>query len=518
MRGINLANYLENSAAAHPGKTALIFEGRKYTFEEVDGHARAVANGLKALGIEKGDRITLLVSNTPEFIFFYFGILKIGAIVNPLNVMLKMREIDYVLNDCTPKLMVASSELSSDAYQLFCRSGCCLRNMIVIGDSVQYERAIEYAEWIKEYDRNFDTVEVARDDIAAILYTSGTTGKPKGVMLSHHNLWTNGRHSADWAETTYWDTGVSALPMFHSMPLTHVMAELWMNGGTFVLLRRFDPKACLEALVEYKATAFWGVATMYHAILNMPDIDAYAQKCKLRYCVTGAAVTPEPILKAWNQKFTPLSEGYGLTEAAPVVCMNPMPARGVQKANSCGFGLVPEIEVDILDIDGNKVKTGEVGELVVRGPNVMLGYWNRPQESAETLRGGWLHTGDLACFDEDGYIFIKDRKKDIIITGGFNIYPKEIEDLLYTHPAVGEAQVVGLPDLAKGEIAVACIALKKGQSATEEEIINFCRENMAIYKSPRRVLFLDELPKTATNKLEKMSLRKKVAETFGQAL
>ena len=309
MRGINLASYLENSAAAHPGKTALIFEGKGWTFEEVDGHARAVANGLRALGIEKGDRITLLVSNTPEFIFFFFGILKIGAIVNPLNVMLKMREIEYVLKDCTPKLIVASSELSSDAYQLFCEVDCSsLRNMIVIGEVGQKEKAIEYAAWIKEYDRSFDSVQVARDDIAAILYTSGTTGKPKGVMLSHHNLWTNGRHSSDWAETTYWDTGVSALPMFHSMPLTHVMAELWMNGGTFVLLRRFDPKACLEAMVKYKATAFWGVATMYHAILSMPDVDVYARKCNLRYCVTGAAVTPEPIMQAWNRIFTPLSE------------------------------------------------------------------------------------------------------------------------------------------------------------------------------------------------------------------
>ena len=253
---------------------------------------------------------------------------------------------------------------------------------------------------------------------------------------------------------------------------------------------------------------------MYYAMLNEPAIDEYAKQINLRYCITGAAVTPETILSAWNEKFVPLTDGYGITEAAPVVLSNPIAGKGVQKVGSCGVPLVPEIEVAAFDENDRPVKQGEVGELVVRGPNVMSGYWNNPEATSEALRNGWLHTGDMICFDEDGYGYVKDRKKDMIVTGGFNIYPKEVEDLLYTHHAVAEAQVIGVPDLVKGELATACIALKSGHTVTEEEIIDFCKRNIADYKAPRIVQFYEELPKTATGKLEKVTLRKMFKEEF----
>ena len=511
MRGINLATYLENSAAAHPDKTALIFDGQSWTFTQINEGANAISNGLLELGVKKGDRVMLFLPNCPEFFFWYFGIIKMGAIVNPLNVMLKERELDYLIGDCKPEIIVTTKDLASEPLKIFRREGCSAGKMIVIGGE-DGDGILNYEPWIGRQSRDFDSILVEKDDVAAILYTSGTTGLPKGVMLTHLNLWINGRHCADWAETTYNDIGVASLPLFHSYALTHVIAELWMEGATLVWISRFDPVVCFEAMAKYKATAFHGVATIYYALINHPQVDEYAAKINLRYCVTGAAATPEPILNAWNEKFTPLSEGYGITEAGPVVFMNPLSGKGVQKPNSCGVPIVPEIEVAVMDEEGKFLEAGKVGELVVKGPNVMRGYWGKPEATAETLVDGWLHTGDLVYFDEDDYCFVKDRKKDMIITGGFNIYPKEVEDLLYTLPSVGEAQVVGIPDEISGEKAVACITLKPGAEASEEDIIKFCRENAAVYKAPKKVVFFDDLPKTITGKLEKVSLREKLTE------
>jgi long-chain acyl-CoA synthetase len=511
MRGINLATYLENAALAHPDKVGLIFDGQEWTFSQINAQANAVANGLLGLGVNKGDRVMLFLPNCTEFFFWYFGTMKMGAVVNPLNVMLKERELEYLVGDCKPAAIVTTRELAAEPMKIFKREECSARHMVVIGGG-EGERVVDYAPWVKKQATEFDSVPVEKDDLAAILYTSGTTGRPKGVMLTHTNLWINGRHCADWAETTYKDVGVAPLPLFHSYALTHVIAELWMEAATIVWISRFDPVACFEAMAKYKATVFHGVATIYYALVNHSKVDEYAGKINLRYCVTGAAVTPEPILKAWNAKFTDLSEGYGITEAGPVVFMNPLPGKGVQKANSCGVPIVPEIQVAAVDVNDNPVKTGEVGELVIKGPNVMKGYWGKPEDTAAALANGWLHTGDMVYFDEDGYCFVKDRKKDMIITGGFNIYPKEVEDLLYTHPAVGETQVVGMPDEIKGETAVACIRLKPGMKATEQEVIDYCRDNAAVYKAPKRVVFFDELPKTATGKLEKVTLRNMLAK------
>lgn len=515
MKGINVASYLENSMHAHPDKVALIFDDIQWTYRELNDEVNRIANGLVEMGVEKGDRITLFLGNCPEFFFWYFGILKMGAVVNPLNVMLKEREFEYVIKDCTPKIVVTSRELAAVPLNVLPLPDMNVQNTVVVG-GIDDGSALNHETWVQNYPKQFDAIDVDSEDLAAILYTSGTTGQPKGVMLTHMNLWTNARHCADWAETTYQDIAVCALPLFHSYALTHVVGELLIEGGTVVWMKRFDPKDFLETMVKYQVTACHCVATIYHALLSHPDVDDYAQKINLRYCVTGAAVTPEPILRAWNEKFTPLSEGYGLTEAAPVVFMNPLPGKGQQKAMSCGIPIVSEIEVAAFDENDQPVAPGEVGELVIRGPNVMTGYWNKPEETAETLRNGWLHTGDLVSFDEDGYCYVKDRKKDMIARAAFKIFPKEVEDFLYTHPAVAEAQVIGVPDLIKGEEVVACIALKQGHELTENEVIQFCRQNMAAYKAPKYVRFFDSLPKTVTGKLEKMTLRETLMKELEQ--
>ena len=495
MRTPNLANYLENATLAHPDKLALIFDGQgQWTFKELDGMINRVANGLIDLGVKKGDRVTLFLPNSPEAIFFLFGTIKMGGIVNSLNMLLKERELEYIVDNCEPVILVTAKEVIDAPLKVFNKPGNKIKAMILIdGEGDKGRNIINYENWVKKYSNEFDAVSVDGDELALILYTSGTTGRPKGVMLTHINLWTNARHCADWAETTYKDIEVASLPLFHVYAISHVMGELWMSAVTIVYQKRFDATQTLEALVKYNATVFHGVATMYYALVNHPKVDEYAKQIHLRYCVTGAAVTPEPILRAWNQKFTPLSEGYGITEAAPVVFMNPLPGKGVQKANSCGVPIVPEIEVNAFDDNDKPVKTGEVGELVIRGPNVMKGYWKNEQATAEALKNGWLHTGDMVYYDEDGYCFVKDRKKDMICRAAFNIYPKEIEDLIYTHPAVGEAQVVGIPDLLKGEEVVACIALKPGQKLSEEEVIKFCKDNLAVYKAPKYVRFFEQL-------------------------
>jgi long-chain acyl-CoA synthetase len=518
VRPPNLASYFENAAFAHPSKTALIFEGEgSWTFRQVDEAANRVANGLVDLGVEKGDRVTVFLPNCPEFFPWFFGPMKMGAVVNPLNIMLKERELDYILDDCEPTVVVTAREKAGEMLKVISsRPDGKVKKIIIVGGA-EGANILNYESWAAGQSKEFSAIQVDEGDLAAILYTSGTTGRPKGAMLTHANLWTNARYCADWAETTCKDVGVSSLPLFHIYAISHVFGELWMEAGTMVWHRRFDATALLESMVNHHATCFHGVATMYHAFLNHPALDDYARGITLRYCVTGAAVTPEPITKAWNARFGSICEGYGSTEAAGSVCVNPLPGKGVQKCASCGIPMVPEMEMKIVDQDGRPVKQGEAGELLLRAPSIMQGYWRNPDATAKVLRDGWYYSGDIAYFDEDGYYYIKDRRNDMIIRSAFNIYPKEIEDLLYTHDAVAEAQVVGVPDLAKGEEVVACVAFRSGTALTEQEVIDYCRKNLAAYKVPRYVKIFDALPKTVTGKLEKVSLRRMLENEFGKA-
>jgi long-chain acyl-CoA synthetase len=499
----NLAVLLEQGAVNFPGHPGIIFEGKKITYGELEKKAGQIGQALKTMGVAKGDRVAIHLPNIPEFIMAYFGILKAGATVVPINVMLKKDEIRYVLSnsgarnlftlkDFLPEVISAVKEIPG------------FQKMILLGGAGDGE-GVPFARMVDPSNPALNAGEVIpEEDLAVIFYTSGTTGKPKGAMLTHGNMYSNALATAETYKYCHDDIILSAMPMFHAAGQTNVMTAAFSQGATVVLLPRFSPEKVFEALAQEKATVYIGVPTMYFQILYHSQSDKFAQN-NLRLCLVGAASMPEKILKEFGEKFkVPISEGYGLSEAAPVVSHNPID--GIKKPLSIGVP-IPGVEMKIFGEDDLELGTGEIGELVIRGPNVMKGYLNRPEETAEALRGGWLHTGDMAYRDEDGYFFIVDRKKEMILTGGFNIYPREVEEVMFTHPKIAEVAVVGIPDLEKGEKAKAFVVLKQGETATQEEVLEFCRSRMAVYKAPREAEFMNALPRNASGKVLKRILR-----------
>jgi long-chain acyl-CoA synthetase len=498
----NLAVLLEQDAAGFPDDPGIIFKGERITYRELDKKAGRIASALKKMGVSKGDRIGIHLPNCPEFIITYFGILKTGATVIPFNVMLKEQEIHYVLIDSGAKVLFTLKEFLSEAAPAT-RGIAGFRGMVVVG-GVE-EEGIPFDAMLDSSNPVMTAVDVVpEEDLAVIFYTSGTTGKPKGAMLTHANMISNAFATAETYKYSHKDIIISAMPMFHAAGQTNVMTAAFSQGAAIVLLPRFTPEQVFEALTAEKATVFIGVPTMYFQIIYDKQAERFAEN-NLRLCLVGAASMPEKILKEFGDKFkVVISEGYGISEAAPVVSHNPID--GVKKVLSIGIA-IPGVEMKIFDDDDSELLPGQIGELVIRGPNVMKGYLNRPQESAEALRGGWLHSGDMAYMDEDNYFFIVDRKKDMILTGGFNIYPREVEEVLFTHEKVAEAAVVGIADQEKGEKAKVFIVLKEGEVATAEEIMEFCRTRMAVYKAPREVEFVKSLPRNAAGKVLKRVLR-----------
>ena len=498
----NLAALLNRSATKFPDDPAIVFNGRKISYKELNAKANEIASGLKKLGVSKGDRVGIHLPNCPEFIMTYFGILKVGAAVIPVNVMLKDSEINYILNDSGAKLLFTLKELLAQSEPAI-KGIPDFKGLVVVNgngeDGIRFDDVVDLSNpFVADED------VIPEEDLAVIFYTSGTTGKPKGAMISHNNMVSNAIATAKMYFYSNKDRIISAMPLFHAAGQTNVMTAAFSQGAAIVLLPRFTPEQVFDALVAEKATVFIGVPTMYFQILYHKQVERFAENT-LRVCIVGAASMPEKILKEFEEKFKVIiTEGYGLSEAAPVVSHNPID--GVRKPLSIGIP-ISGVEMKIFDDDDLELPSGQIGELVIKGPNVMKGYLNRPQESAEALRNGWLHSGDLAYRDEDGYFFIVDRKKDMILTGGFNIYPREVEEVLFKHEKVAEAAVVGIPDLEKGEKAKAFIVLKEGPTATVEEILEFCRDKMAVYKSPREIEIVKSLPRNASGKVLKRVLR-----------
>jgi len=498
----NLAALLESNAVRFPDSPGIIFEGNKITYKELDTKASQIAYALQKAGVAKGDRVAIHLPNCPEFIITYFGILKTGATVIPVNVMLKQQEIEYLLSDSGSKILFTLSEFLIEAAPAT-KKIQGFKETIVVGhkggDGTPFETLFGNSQ------PPLRAVDVdAAEDLAVIFYTSGTTGRPKGAMLTHGNMVSNAFATAEMYKYCHEDTIISAMPMFHAAGQTNVMTAAFSQGAAVVLLPRFAPEKVFDALMAERATVFIGVPTMYFQILFHPQAERFAEN-NLRLCLVGAASMPEKVLNEFAEKFkVVISEGYGLSEAAPVVSHNPID--GVKKALSIGVP-IPGVEMKIFDDNDAELPLGQIGELVIRGPNVMKGYLNQPEATAEALRNGWLHTGDMAYRDDDNYFFIVDRKKEMILTGGFNIYPREVEEVLFTHPKIGEAAVVGISDMEKGEKATAFVVLKDGQTATSEEILEFCRARMAAYKAPREVKFIDRLPRNAAGKVLKRVLR-----------
>jgi long-chain acyl-CoA synthetase len=505
---LNLAMLLEQSAARDPGKVAVILDDYRLRYAELNGAANKIANALVKLGVQPGDKVAIMLPNTPHFPICYYAILKAGATVVPLNVLFKQNEVQYHLEDSDSVALIAWEGFAGEVAPGFRRAESC-HTLIVVqapGSAAELpEGAIAFNQFLADNAPAFDTVQRMPDDTAVILYTSGTTGRPKGAELSHFNMFFNAMVCAEKLLGLNGDDVLLAtLPLFHSFGQTAVMNLAIYLGATMTMLPRFDPVKAAEIMQRDRVTVFEGVPTMYFYLLNHPEVAKF-DLSSLRRCVSGGSAMPVEVMHAFNKKHNvTILEGYGLSETSPVASFNHLD-RPV-KPGSIGTPLWG-VQMEVMDPEGRPAPLGELGEIVIRGHNVMKGYYKRPEASAEAIRGGWFHTGDLAKKDEDGYYFIVDRLKDMILRGGFNVYPREIEEVLYAHPAVAEAAVIGVPDQALGEEIKAVVALKPGQSATEQELMEYCKERLAAYKYPRSVEFRESLPKTATGKILKRELK-----------
>ncbi|MBN9100742.1 MAG: long-chain fatty acid--CoA ligase [Pseudonocardia sp.] len=483
----NLAANLVATAAEHGDRPAVRLDDHVLTYSDLLATAAAVAGTLVEKGIKPGDRVGLVLPNVPAYPILFYGSLLAGATVVPMNPLLKAREVQYYLKDSGMSL-VFGWDGGGDAVPEGAKAEGV--ESVVVG-----------AMGPGESSGTPVTEPVERDDsdTAVILYTSGTTGQPKGAELTHHNLASNAAVTVEaLIQITPEDVIMGCLPLFHVFGLTCGLNASVRNGSCLTLIPRFDPGKALSVVARDKVTVFEGVPTMYAGMLHHADADG-ADMSTLRTCISGGSAMPVEIMKAFEEKFgCVILEGYGLSETSPVASFN---QPGMERKPGTIGVEVPGCEMKVVDDDGNEVANGEPGEIAIRGENVMKGYWGRPEATAEAIPDGWFRTGDVATKDDEGYYTIVDRKKDLIIRGGYNVYPREIEEALYEHPAVAEAAVIGIKDASLGEEIGAAVAFKDGQSAEPEELSAFVKERVAAYKYPRHVWVVDQLPKGPTGKI-----------------
>jgi long-chain acyl-CoA synthetase len=519
---LNLASLLDQQARLTPDREAVVCAGFRLTYGQINALACQVAGGLRALGIRPGDHVALSCPNTPHFPVAYFGILKAGAVAVPLHVLLKPREIAYHLKDSDAVALLAFEGTPDLPMAQMARAACdevpsCRQLIIMTIDpaaSSPVDRALTLGQVTYEQPTHCETHASAPDDTAVMLYTSGTTGPSKGAELTHMNMVLNAIVSRDMM-TPALNHGVDArnvslvtLPLFHSTGQTCQMNAGFAGGQTLVLLPRFDAAAVLTAFQAEQVTCWVGVPTMYWALLHHArehGIDVSHVAASLRLCVSGGAPMPVAVMRDFETAFgVRILEGYGLSETAPVIAFNQL--LRPSKPGTVGLPVLA-CDIRVVGDDDAPLPAGHRGEIVVRGHSVMKGYYKRPKETAEALRGGWFHTGDIGVFDEDGYLAIVDRKKDLILRGGMNVYPREVEEVLMTHPAIALAAVIGVPDNRLGEEIRAYVVLKPGASVTADALLAWCKEQLAAYKYPRTVEFRDSLPVGPTGKVFKRALK-----------
>jgi long-chain acyl-CoA synthetase len=483
----NLASILLDSASSRVDASALKLDDAEVSYSMLDGASAHIAGLLRERGVGPGDRVGIMLPNVPYFAVCYYGVLRAGAVVVPMNVLLKGREVAFYCSDPESKVLFAWHDFAEAAQAGAEQAGT---DCILVKPG-EFEQVVGEAPAVTE------VADRAEDDTAVILYTSGTTGKPKGAELTHANLRRNVEIAAGLFDLGADAVTLGALPLFHSFGQTCGLNATISGGGLLTLIPRFDPVKALEIIQRDKVTVFEGVPTMYAAILNVPNAGDY-DTSSLKICVSGGAALPVEVLRGFEEKFNcKVLEGYGLSETSPVASFN-HPDRE-RKPGSIGTP-IDGVEMKLAD------ESNGVGEIAIRGHNVMKGYWGNPDATKEVMREGWFHTGDMAQVDEDGYYFIVDRKKDMIIRGGYNVYPREVEEVLYEHPAVREAAVVGVPHDELGEEVGAAVALKEGAKADADELQAFVKEQVAAYKYPRRIWFVDELPKGPTGKILKREI------------
>ncbi len=492
--GLNLASILTNSAAEHPNAPAIRLGDLELTYAALDQASARLAGLLRARGLGRGDRVGVMLPNVPEFPIAYYGVLRAGGVVVPMNVLLKRREIAFYLQDSGAELLLAWQGFCAEARE---GAGDAGAELIEIASG-------SFDQMLAEVEPESALAETGEGDTAVILYTSGTTGKPKGAELTHLNLYRNAEISSrTTCEVGPGDVVLGALPLFHSFGQSVGMNASLLVGACLTLVPKFDPGEALATIERDAVTHFYGVPTMYGALLNHPERESF-DTSSLRNCITGGASMPVEVLRGFEDAFGAIIlEGYGLSETSPVACSGHPDME--RKPGSIGTP-IEGVEMRIVDEDDNDVEPGEVGEIVIRGHNIMKGYWHKPEASAETMRGGWFHSGDMARTDEDGYFYIVDRKKDLIIRGGYNVYPREVEEVLYEHPKIREAAVLGIPHDQWGEEIGAAVVLHEGEQLSAEEVSAYVKERIAAYKYPRAVWFLDELPKGPTGKILKREI------------
>ncbi|WEV78403.1 long-chain fatty acid--CoA ligase [Janibacter cremeus] len=489
----NLASNLVTTAQAHPDKVAIKLDDAELTWQQLHGLAAKTAGALRAAGLEPGDRVALILPNIPAFPVLFYGTLLAGGTVVPMNPLLKAQEVEYFFTDSGAKFAFAWGDFLAEA-----QGGAegTATKVIASGPVGPSETDLPAGEPIAT------PVERDDEDTAVILYTSGTTGRPKGAELTHRNLDLNAQRSAhDIIGITADDVVMGCLPLFHVFGLTCGLNTSVLTGATLTLIPRFEPGKALEIVARDEVTVFEGVPTMYGAMLHHPSVDT-TDTSSLRTCVSGGSSLPEATLTEFESTFkVRLLEGYGLSETSPVASFNMLDQPS--KPGTIGRA-IPGCEMKLIGEDGQDVGPGEgVGEIAIRGDNVMKGYWNKPEETAAAIPDGWFRTGDIASVDEDGYYTIVDRKKDVIIRGGMNVYPREVEEVLYTHPDVLECAVVGVPHPELGEDIGAAVALREGASGDVDDIRDYVKDRIAAYKYPRTVWVLDEMPKGPTGKILK---------------
>ncbi len=496
----NLRDMIQTQGERFGDKVVIRFHDEDVTYRELDERSSRVANALKRLGIRKGDRVCLLMDNGPEFYYVFFGIIKLGAIAGPVNCWWQTGEIQYLLNDSGAVALFVDAPYRTHSDRVRGETPA-LKHMIARG--FEADGYLSFDDFLQG-DSSLEDVPIGPDDISTIVYTSGTTGNPKGVLLSHGNILTNSWQATKLADISEREVVMCFLPLFHVNGLVITGTAPMAVGAQIVLRKNFSASDFWDTVAQYRVNIFSGVPTVYQILLNTPGSEK-VDVSSLRYGVCGAAPMPVETIRRFEETFNMIIvEGYGLTEGTAGATANPI--NGVRKIGSIGIPF-EDSEIRIVDDDDREVPQGEVGEITIRGGHVMKGYFNKPEETAQTLRGGWLHTGDMAYTDADGYLFIVDRKKEMIIRGGENIYPKELEGILFTHPKILEASVVGVPDPIYGEEVLACVVVRPGETLGEEELRDWCRENMASYKVPRYVDFRDSLPKNIIGKVLKKELR-----------
>lgn len=505
---MNLPDSLREVAIKSREKIAYYFMDKPTTYEELNVSVNRFASGLAKSGVKKDDHVALLLGNSPHFFISLYGIMRLGATAIPINPTYTPAEIAYILKDGDVKAVIALDKLIPHIEKLKAAAPE-IEHYIICETGSELNTDLEtFSGILQSGEADFISAPVKSDDTAVILYTSGTTGKPKGAMLTHKNLYSNARDIRDYLNMDSEDTVITTLPMFHVFSLTVALNAPLISGSTLIVIPKFSPKEIFRVAKKFKATIFAGVPTMYNFLYQYPESDP-DDFSTMRLCISGGASMPVALLKNFEEKFhVMISEGYGLSEASPVTCFNPLDKP--RKPGSIGTSIV-NVENKVVDESGNELPPGEVGELAVRGPNVMKGYYNMPEETSAAIRDGWLYTGDLAKMDEEGYLYIVDRKKDLIIVGGYNVYPREVEEVLYGHPDVLEAAVIGVPDADLGE-AVKAFIVAKDKSLEKVELHQYLSERLAQYKLPKSIEFLEELPKNSTGKIMKRELKHRILQ------